>query len=242
METKAKLTGELLTIAEISTCDATRMFQLMSEYYENVCPDRFNRDLAAKDRALILRDPAGVIKGFTSIKIERLNVEGLPVQLVFSGDTIVHPDCWGDRELHRSWIRSVKSLAGDREIKTYWLLISKGYKTYRFLPVYFHRFYPCWEQPTPEFEKKIMDQFGVTNNPEHYDCHSGVIRLRGARDYLKPGVADLSEKRLADPHVRFFVERNPGHVYGDELVCLAELGDENILPAGRRYLGKNYRQ
>jgi hypothetical protein len=37
--------------------------------------------------------------------------------------------------------------------------------------------------------------------------------------------------------VRFFVERNPGHIRGEELCCLARLARDNLTPAVRRVLG-----
>jgi hypothetical protein len=39
---------------------------------------------------------------------------------------------------------------------------------------------------------------------------------------------------LCDPHVAFFLNRNPGWRRGDELVCLTEIAFENLTPAGRR--------
>ncbi len=33
--------------------------------------------------------------------------------------------------------------------KTYWLLLSKGYKTYKFLHTFFNAFYPCVDVETP---------------------------------------------------------------------------------------------
>jgi hypothetical protein len=36
--------------------------------------------------------------------------------------------------------------------------------------------------------------------------------------------------------VRFFLERNPGHAAGDELVSLASLADDNLTPAARRMM------
>ena len=63
------------------------------------------------------------------------------------------------------------------------------------------------------------------------------MRTGPCKDRLKPGVADLTAERLRDPHVHFFAERNPGHVLGEELCCLARLARNNITPAARRILG-----
>ena len=42
----------------------------------------------------------------------------------------------------------------------YWFLISKGYKTYRFLPLFFREFYPRHDAPTPAWAKEILDALG----------------------------------------------------------------------------------
>jgi hypothetical protein len=54
---------------------------------------------------------------------------------------------------------------------------------------------------------------------------------------LREGVAEVTPARLRDPFVRFFHERNPGHVRGEELCCLAPLTRENFTPAAYRVIG-----
>ena len=51
---------------------------------------------------------------------------------------------------------------------------------------------------------------------------------------LREGLDEGPEGRLADPHIAFFLEKNPGWIRGDELVCLTEPIEENLTPAGRR--------
>jgi hypothetical protein len=40
--------------------------------------------------------------------------------------------------------------------------------------------------------------------------------------------------------VAFFLEKNPGHGQGDELVCLAEVSPTNLTRAGLRLWQSNY--
>ena len=51
---------------------------------------------------------------------------------------------------------------------------------------------------------------------------------------LRPHLAGIPPQRMDDPHVAFFVRRNPGHIRGDELACLCELSEDNLTRAGRR--------
>jgi hypothetical protein len=53
---------------------------------------------------------------------------------------------------------------------------------------------------------------------------------------LRERLVGVPDGRHTDPHVRFFLERNPGHVAGDELVTVTSLASDNLTPAGRRML------
>jgi len=60
-----------------------------------------------------------------------------------------------------------------------------------------------------------------------------VVRLAQPQR-LRGRLAQVPAGREDDPHVRYFLARNPGHADGDELVCLTALHDENLTAAGRR--------
>jgi hypothetical protein len=51
---------------------------------------------------------------------------------------------------------------------------------------------------------------------------------------LRAELQQIPDGRGDDPHIRFFLQRNPGHGHGDELVCLCELSHDNLTAAGRR--------
>ena len=84
--------------------------------------------------------------------------------------------------------------------------------------------------------RRGIERVGAPLYGAHFDPEAGVVYPENAAP-LRPGVADVTYRRLADPHVAFFVSANPGHARGDELVCLTELATENLTPAGRRMLG-----
>ena len=63
----------------------------------------------------------------------------------------------------------------------------------------------------------------------------GIVRFRRANP-LRPGVAEVTERRLRDPLVEFFIRMNPGHAQGDELACLVPISRSNLTPAGLRML------
>ncbi|HNV68741.1 MAG TPA: hypothetical protein PKO06_03525 [Candidatus Ozemobacteraceae bacterium] len=230
-----ELRGSIVRVAEIATSVRDAMFGLMDEAYV-VGRESFLADLAAKDWAILLHDQQGGLRGFTSLAVMDADVGDRSIRALFSGDTIIQPEFWGSLELPRVWGRFMLQAieeAGAREL--YWFLISSGYKTYRFLPVFFREFFPRFDCPTPNDLQAILDSIGEKRFHARFDRERGIIRLEHPTP-LRPGIADLTPERLQDPHVAFFVDRNPGYDRGEELACIARLTVDNLRPFIRRAL------
>lgn len=232
------LDGEIISIGSISDREISDMYELMSSYYDNVNRTTFQKDLSEKRDVILLRDSnEGKIKGFSTLMLLEQSVKGDPITALFSGDTIIDKEYWGTNELPKWWGRYAFSLIDempDREL--YWFLMSKGYKTYRFLPVFFNEFYPRRGAEFPEREKRILDAFASSKFPEHYNSETGVISFGGEKDHLKQGVADIDESRMKNPDIQYFVKRNPGWERGDELACLIRLTKDNFNRMGHKVI------
>ncbi len=236
----SRLQGMLVPVTAVTPAQGEAMFRLLEQYYENVTRAGFLADLAEKQWVIVLSDPrTGELCGFSTQMLMRVPVGGAFVRMLFSGDTIVAREHWGDIALARTWGRMALSLI-DRHAaeELYWFLISKGYKTYRFLPLFFHEFFPRYDAPTPAWARRFIDAFGCHKYAHAYDPATGVIRAGSQKDRLRPGVADLAAHRMKDPHVCYFVERNPGYICGEELCCLAPLSRSNFTPAAYRVIGR----
>lgn len=232
------LEGAPYRIAEIPDRDAAEMCVLMQRYYRNVTWDRFYRDLREKDWAIVFRDAAGAIMGFSTLLITEFDAAGSPVTILFSGDTVMHENYWGKLDLPYVWGRFVFMTLPARypERRLFWILISKGYKTYRYLPTHFLSFYPRYDRETPAFEKTIMDAFCALRFPRSYDPRTGVVAADGSADAVREGIAGLQPRHLENPHLRFFSEINSGYAKGDELVCIVEVAYKNLKPLTRAFL------
>jgi len=253
-----KLTARLVNVEEVTPFERDEMFALMDDHYANVRRSLFEADLAEKRWVIRINDPAtGRLCGFSTQTVLSAQVSGFekgsdplnlggqtpfrngrPVKALFSGDTIIQRDCWGDRALSHVWGRLALALIDAHPgEELYWFLISQGYKTYRFLPVFFHEFYPRHDVPTPSWAQAVLDALAHSRYPGQYDAASGIIRATPLQYQLRAGLADVTSERLRDPHVRFFNAQNPGHGRGDELCCLAPLTRENFTPAAYRVIG-----
>ncbi len=235
-----KLIGRLVPAADVTPRERDVMFALMDRHYSQVSRSAFETDLEEKDWVIQVLDPqTEAICGFSTQMLFDVEVAGRPIKVLFSGDTIVAREHWGDNALSHVWGRLAMSLIdtyGGCEL--YWFLISKGYKTYRFLPVFFREFYPRHDAPTPAEAREVIHALGRARYPTAYDPAAGLIRTGPGKDRLREGVADITPERLHDPHVRFFVQQNPGHKEGEELCCIAPLSRDNFTPAAYRVLGR----
>lgn len=234
-----RLSARLVPVAQVDATDRDAMFDLMDRHYEGARRQTFERDLAGKHWVIQIRRPGdGRLCGFSTQVIEQVEAAGRTVRVLFSGDTIIDRDHWGDPALTHVWGRLVLSLLDAYPgAEWFWFLISKGYKTYRFLPVFFHEFYPRHDVPTPPRLRGLIDLLARRRFPDDYDAAAGVVRTGPQQYRLRAGVADVTAERLNDPHVRFFEASNPGHQHGDELCCLAPLSRENFTRAAYRVIG-----
>ena len=223
------LKGRTVPVKALSEEQARAMYLIMTEYYDNITEQNFYSDLSKKIDVILLCDENDMIHGFTTLAIFPYDEHTL---LIFSGDTIIEKEYWGNNDLQPIWLNTALTHAMNFIGKTYWLLLSKGYKTYKFLPVFFNDFFPRVDTETPKEIQEIIDKFGM----EHFgDKYQNGVWVEG-KDYLKEDFAGISEAQLKDKNVAFFLKKNPNYSCGNELVCLTELSVDNLNRAGRRIL------
>ena len=202
----------------------------MKALFEQVYHDssHFESDLEQKDWALLLYHQDQLV-GFSTLQRSLESFQGQSVAVYFSGDTLVLPEHRHRFELPRLWARSVFELVARETIPCYWLLICSGFRTYRFLSVFYREFHPRYDQLTPPEHADFMERLARQRFGSRYDPQQGVVR------FDSPCREGLPERRL-DAHANFFLRANPGWTQGHELVCLTRLSPENQSPALKRLL------
>ncbi len=229
------LTSAALPRTDLTQAEIQAMFRIFNENFTGATLEIFQRDLSSKNWVILLRDAeSGELEGFSTLALYETSFNGQPLSVVYSGDTIIRPAYWGTPELPRSWIKTVIEKSAGMVQPLYWLLISSGYKTYRFLSVFYKEFYPCYDKPTPPELQALMDHLAAERFGADYHPELGITRFTQGATPLREGVAAVTDERLHDPHVAFYLARNPGHVHGDELVCLTRVHPDNFTAAGRR--------
>ena len=221
-----QLCGTVVRREDVSLEDVERLHELFLRFYSHVERSVFEHDWKEKDWVLLLRDASGTLRGFTTMKLFDIEVLGRRLRAIFNGNTIIDRAFWGEQELVRTWCAFMAGLKAEAPaVPLYWYLISSGYRTYLFLPLFFREFFPRFDRATPAFEGRVIDSLGRLKFPDEY--HDGCVRVARPRECLVRELAEPSDVKLRSPHVRFFVERNAGYLCGDELVCLAEFSLEN---------------
>ncbi len=233
------LTGRLVARDALALAHLDAMYHLLSDHFENVHRNTFEDDLAHKNWVILLEETmTGRLAGFSTLLGYQTLFSNRPVTIVYSGDTIVRRDAWGSAVLPRTWIASVNTL---RRLyppaPCYWLLITSGFRTYRFLPLFWQRFYPRYDAATPPEMRELIDHIAIERFGAAYDAITGVVRFPSPQP-LRDDLRGIPLGRLADPHIAFFNSMNPGHERGEELVCLTELSADNLAAAGRRMVGE----
>jgi hypothetical protein len=225
--------GRLVRRSDLGEAERAGMFALLTRHFEGVTRRGFDADLAEKNWVVVLEE-AGRMAGFSTLLIYETLHDGEPLTVVYSGDTIMERGAWNTAALPGSWIAAVRTLRewhpGGR---LYWLLLTSGFRTYRFLPVFWREFYPRHDAPTPAGTAALLSHLAAGRLGAAFLPGSGIARLPHPQ-VLAPDLRSVPEGRSADPHVAFFFERNPGWIEGDEMVCLTEIAYENLTPAGRR--------
>ncbi|MBP6236066.1 MAG: hypothetical protein KA270_16405 [Saprospiraceae bacterium] len=231
------LTYILVKKDDLEENDLAQMLHLMQNHYSHVTEMMFLHDLLEKDFVGIIRDKNSDIQGFTTFVINPKNCAGRDYNILFSGDTIIDEKHWGSLIMMKGWSMSVGSIvASDSDKPWYWYLMSKGHRTYLYLPFYFHSYYPSIH-PQSDYGTlaQIADEVSRNLFGDDWKPDEGLIRFKEHHGALNPALSEATFRKIKHTYVKFFLEKNPAFYDGNELVCIAQLSQENILRSARQY-------
>ena len=223
-------------IAACSDQEKETFYRLLCQGFLGVSWHDFMRDFQEKDAVMILRkeQSEGEIVGWSTLMVLTLSLPGEEVKGVFSGDTIVLPEYRSSTgfgvELSHYFLQAYEQFP--RHL-VYYILISKGWRTYKILPFFFKDYAPRYDKPTTAHDKAVIDALGMQKYPQHYSLATGVVTFSPQR--VKPESVDAMPVKT-DAHTQFFLRSNPGYLDGHELVCIARIAPDNFTPALQRVL------
>jgi hypothetical protein len=207
------------------------MLSLLTDCFDNVCELSFEQDLESKDAVLFLRNSFGSICGFSSLVSFNHVHRGTDYRVVFSGDTVITPKYWGSLELPIVWgSHLLDCYEKDPLTPLLWFLISKGIRTFKFLPVFFQNYYPNPQEETKPEIQSLINSLGKARFGERYNKEAGVITAVPNSYYLRPELARRQVSSKKRPYIDHFYDHNPEYYRGTELLCLTEFSPQNLQP------------
>jgi len=227
-------------LSRIDVNDIRQMYAVYSRYYERTEWDIFLRDLSKKSGAFLIRRKSdNLIVGFSTVVTTDLMVKGRKARGVFSGDTIIERAYWGSRVLQLAFYKFlISEKVRNPRATLYWLLISKGFKTYLLLANNFVSYYPNPQGKNSELSE-VVDIYCNQMFPEYYDADRQILDFGDEYQCLKGDVAEITESmRRGNPGIRFFEECNPEWRRGTELPCVGVFDLEMLAAYALKYATK----
>ncbi|MEK8087129.1 hypothetical protein WNB94_11960 [Aquabacterium sp. A3] len=216
------LTTRYQKVRTLSLPDILRMHALFEAHYASSPLDTFLDDLSRKDGAFIVRRrDTGEIVGFSTLGVYEFQLAGRKAKGLFSGDTIIEGAHRGSRTLQKAfaWRIFIEALKAPLTPQ-YWLLISKGYKTYLLMARNFPDYYPRRGEDNPAMTDMVAE-YCEAMFPGKLNRDTMLLEFGDDANRLKPEVADITDAMRRDPDIRHFERLNPTWAQGTELPCIA---------------------
>jgi hypothetical protein len=229
-----RLTAHIRPRRDIGDKEVVAMHRLYAEYYDATSPALFRSDINEKDYVIELRDGAA-LRGFTTIALMDYEIAGDAGRALYSGDTIIDHRYWGEQALAQAFCGFAGAVKAQRpDLPLYWFLISKGYRTYRYLSVFARNYFPNPHRLTPPHVQALIDLLARRRFDMAYCSELGLVRFPDSHGHLKPQWAAVREGMRNRTEVRYFLERNPRFHAGEELCCVTPLEADNLRSFARK--------
>ena len=188
-------------IDQITECERKDIAELYLKYYAGSSAEQVEHDLLNKTE-IILMISEGEIVGFTTLEIYEKEWNKKPIRVIYSGDTIIDKAHWGQQALTFACITRMGLYKNIKpNMPTYWFLIVKGHRTFKYLPVFMKHFYPHWEYQSNTLksiaEFLVKDKFG-----ELYNINTGVIEFPQSKGHLNEEFANPNSNEINKPSGR----------------------------------------
>jgi len=232
----SKISARFSQIKKVSVPQLLEMHKLFIQYYNNADLQTFVTDMGKKTGVFILEDKIqNRIVGFSTWTEMDVGHGGQKSIGIFSGDTVVERAYWGDRELQKVFAKKLfTTKLKYPKTPVFWLLISKGYKTYLLLTNNFHQYYPCHQSSNQKLET-IVDEYCEHLYPHAYDREKRLLNFGNEYQHLKEDVACITEEmKEKDQNIRHFEKLNPSWKQGTELPCAGEVTISMLLDFMKR--------
>jgi hypothetical protein len=220
-----KLTVETFALASFTRDQWDEIWRFSSQYIE-ATRDAYEASIRQKSEIVLIRE-RDVLVGLGAVDLYSLSHEGTPSWIIFVGNTIFAEGYRGHNIVEKTgflyflWLRL--------RHPTHRIYLAYGtfsYKTFLMLSRNFVEYWPHPTQETPEREATLIDHLARRYYGDAWEPARQVMRASAVYN-LKGWVAAIDESRKKDPHIQFFLQKNPNYQQGESVFCLVPLHASN---------------
>ncbi|MDR3087739.1 MAG: hypothetical protein LBU45_07295, partial [Azoarcus sp.] len=180
------------------------MAELYFAHYDGSSNTLFRHDLEEKDEVVLLFHAAR-LAGFSTFKVYGTRWRGQEVRVVYSGDTVVDRQHWGQQALAFTLIGRMGQIRRETpDTPFYWFLLVKGHRTFKYLSTFCKSFFPHWQTARPDLQA-LAEELARARFGEYYDPVAGIVHFPTSRGHLRPDIAEPRPEELSKPATRFFL-------------------------------------
>jgi hypothetical protein len=229
-----RVKSNVVLASDLTDQHQAQMYEVYAKYYDTTTFEIFKKDLSEKTHVIIFTHHGRII-GFATKFLKEIPELGKGLFL-FSGDTVMEQEYWGSKKLQKAffWF-TLRERLRRPFTPFYWMLISKGFKTYKMMRNNYPISYPQYKKPTPPEFQRRMDQFYAGKFGESYRPELGLIIFDFPSAAVKGDIAKPREKDLVNPDISYFLEKNPDYQKGVELACITEIRKRDFLTLLLKY-------
>ncbi len=232
--------------ADLGELEIAAMYALFADYYAETTVAHFRADLDEKTHVILLYTESKLC-GFSTLTVlepaKNPDEDELPYRALFSGDTIIHRDQWGEQGLALAFCNLAGQLKAQQPNRPlYWFLISKGYRTYRYLHLFSKDYWPSYRKENMPELQGVLEVLARQKFGAYFDAATGIIQFPHSRGHLRPDWTKIRPNLLDRPEISFFLKRNPYFAEGAELACITSLEASNLRSAAHRAFVAGFNQ
>jgi hypothetical protein len=236
----ARLKFAYAPVSRLSAGELAALWTVYSAFFDTE-RTAFERAVERSDEVIRFHDANdGRLCGMALISAYAASHEGRDFRVLSTGAVCLEPPYRGLNAVQRAGLfRLARERLRHPLSDVYWYFDTFSYKSYLLLPRNLPEYWPRADRSTPAWESGVIAVLAQRHGGEAWNPITGVIGAQGRR--LRPGVAEVLPADH-NPHVRFFLRRNPGHAAGERLPCLCPLNLRNVAAIARTAARRGWRR
>lgn len=230
-----KLNIRFRTSASLRPSEIAEMWALYQAYYD-YSEDYFYNRIERNTHFVFFHDQDQLV-GFSGLRINRMLHQIHRVCLFYFGQGVIHHDYRGKNLLRKMGIRMVfhfwKEILFSR---CYFWCDAVSFKSYLAIAKGMDEYYPHYQQPTPKFERTLINRLGRKFYGEHFCESNGTVHK--PQNFVSDPSAQVKEEVLDCPEIAFYTRANPGYQQGNGLITITPMNGKNMRYLIQRILRK----